>query len=373
MDAVHFRKFYQMFADRIRMTCFSLQSDEARAELPLTPDKRETFPVGFCLETGSTNQLMIGEIRVPVMPMVHIYSTHGYLLSFNLLNLQPTYVDICSPPRPISDRSAANLFAELPAASKTPTKAPAPAQPQPQVQPKTQEVAKASSGEHANLTFVIPENSTSTPAKTSLGFSGQPKSLFGGAQAPHPSAATSLFGGKPANGFGSSNLPAKPANFSSPTFGSPAATPANNIVPKPAQAPPAKTSEPAKPLYTVDPNYTPASAGAQATKASGKSNSALKSDVESALLAELIRDQLQSLEDLVKNSLERSKKVNTEVCSKEEMSALMKNVDKLQEVTTQAVDSTESLSSEVQSLRLTLYEAFAMSAEVQSKIDWLNK
>lgn len=306
------------------------------------------------------------------MPMVHIYSTHGYLLSFNLLNLQPTYVDICSPPRPISDRSAANLFAELPAASKTPTQPPAAAQPQPQVQPKTQEVAKTSSAEHANLTFVIAENSTSTPAKSSLGFGGQPKSLFGGAQAPQPTA-TSLFGGTAANGFGSTNLPAKPANFPSPTFGSPAAPPANSIVAKPAQAPPAKPSEPAKPLYTVDPNYTPTSAGAQTTQALGKSNSALKSDVESALLAELIRDQLQSLENLVKNSLERSKKVNTEVCSKEEMSVLMKNVDKLQEVTTQAVESTESLSSEVQSLRLTLYEAFAMSAEVQSKIDWLNK
>lgn len=37
--------------------------DEARAELPLTADKQDTFPVGLALETGSTHKLVIGKYK----------------------------------------------------------------------------------------------------------------------------------------------------------------------------------------------------------------------------------------------------------------------------------------------------------------------
>lgn len=76
-----------------------ITTDEARAELPLIDFKIETFPIGFCLETGCTQQLAVGESKLPKMPMVHLLSTHGYVVSFNLINLKQNYVDICSPPR----------------------------------------------------------------------------------------------------------------------------------------------------------------------------------------------------------------------------------------------------------------------------------
>lgn len=50
----------------------------------------------------------------------------------------------------------------------------------------------------------------------------------------------------------------------------------------------------------------------------------------------------------------------------------MKKIDELQEISSQATESTDALKSEVQSLRLSLYEAFAMSAEAQSKVESLN-
>lgn len=37
-----------------------LQIDEGRAELPLTADKQDTFPIGLALETGCTHHVTIG-------------------------------------------------------------------------------------------------------------------------------------------------------------------------------------------------------------------------------------------------------------------------------------------------------------------------
>lgn len=87
----------------------------------------------------------------------------------------------------------------------------------------------------------------------------------------------------------------------------------------------------------------------------------------------MIKNELKSLDSVVRKSLLKSNQLNVDVCSKDEMSLLMKNIDRVQEITTQAVDSTDSLKTDVQSLRLSLYEAFAMSAEVQSKMELLNK
>lgn len=55
----------------------------------------------MALETGVMHQLTIGETTFPVMPMIHLLSTDGLLISFNLLNTTPNIVGICSPPAPI--------------------------------------------------------------------------------------------------------------------------------------------------------------------------------------------------------------------------------------------------------------------------------
>lgn len=90
------------------------------------------------------------------------------------------------------------------------------------------------------------------------------------------------------------------------------------------------------------------------------------------MLREMITEEIQLLDELVRNSLQRSRKVNATVCSKEECSKLMKHLNDLSSITAQATESTEALKSEVQSLRLTLYEALAMNAEAQSKVEALN-
>lgn len=90
------------------------------------------------------------------------------------------------------------------------------------------------------------------------------------------------------------------------------------------------------------------------------------------ILREMILEEIQLFDRIIKNSLTRSRSINISVCTKDECSNLMKNIGELQEITAQATESTDSLKSEVHSLRLSLYEAFAMSAEAQSKFDMLN-
>lgn len=85
-------------------------SDNARAELPLTANKQETFPLGMALELGVTHQITIGETKFPVMPMIHLLSTDGLLISFNLLNTMPNTPGICCPPNPIRNNSGLVYF-----------------------------------------------------------------------------------------------------------------------------------------------------------------------------------------------------------------------------------------------------------------------
>lgn len=72
-------------------------------------------------------------------------------------------------------------------------------------------------------------------------------------------------------------------------------------------------------------------------------------------------------------ALNRSRKIETSICGKDEVSKLIKSIDEMQEITMQATESTESIKADVQSLRLTLYEMLAMQAEAQSKIEEYKK
>lgn len=87
--------------------------DEARAELPLSSNKQETYPVGVALDTGSTHQMVVGEVQMPVMPMLHLLSTNGILVTFNILNTRQQCTSICSPPQPLADTSGLHHFKKI--------------------------------------------------------------------------------------------------------------------------------------------------------------------------------------------------------------------------------------------------------------------
>lgn len=210
----------------------------------------------------------LGENQIPVMPMLHILSTHGFLLSFNLLNFQPNRVDICSPPQNLPDQSGLGLFRQSAVDAKPPSAAQVPPQStQPLANVMKTPSATSNDFHSNNLTFSItPETgATSTPAKPSL---LQTKPTFGLSTADtqqQKPAMTNLFGGASTGGFGSSgfglggskeapkpfaasNVPAAAAPALAPTI------PQNNV------SNVAKVSTEAnKPFLTVQPNYKPAS------------------------------------------------------------------------------------------------------------------
>lgn len=91
--------------------------DEARPELPLSADKQETYPIGMAIETGCTHQLIIEEEQLPVMPMLHLLSTIGTFISFDIINKRVNCPGVCSPPAPLSDTSGIDHFRPLTSAS----------------------------------------------------------------------------------------------------------------------------------------------------------------------------------------------------------------------------------------------------------------
>ncbi|XP_055636378.1 nuclear pore complex protein Nup214 [Toxorhynchites rutilus septentrionalis] len=351
--------------------CQWTTTDEARAELPLTSDKQESFPVGLVLETGCTHQVTIGEQTFPVMPMIHLLSTYGLLVSFNVLNLTPNAPSLCSPPKPISDMSG--KFEKIDFNNR--------------VKPVA---APASSAE---ISFAVPVGATSTPAiaKTKSFFSPSenksPMNLFGGNTATSVAGtnATTItpsfgkqitFGGAP---------PAAAIDAPKPVaFGSSAA----NQVPTPPQTPQSqlktfssqavKAPEPSKPLVTVPSTYTPtpatevirsASVGSvsQQTQQRPAQRKPESSDDTNLVIRSMITEEINKIHKELLDLQNRCKSLSIDVGSKEDSAKIIKNLKELQDLSVQAAESTESLISDVQALRLGLNEAFAMVAEANSK------
>lgn len=170
--------------------------------------------------------LISGETQIPVMPMVHIYSTHGFLLSFNLINYMPKATGISSPPRPIETEP--NLFIEQAVPFKAKTFSAEAFQPQ--------SVAETKSNEQINLTFMIPENSTSTPAKTSISNQRQFESK--------PTFTNQLFGGPKTTNDNTVEQKQIPASINSKE-------PPKQALPQPISS----ANSVVKPIVTVDPSY----------------------------------------------------------------------------------------------------------------------
>lgn len=214
------------------------------------------------------------------MPMIHILSTHGFLLSFDLLNFQPTRVDICSPPQPISDRSGIHLYKELSIDLKAQGQSvntPPTLQQVAFKTPSSNEPQSSNTTFNELLTFNIPENATSTPTKPPIN-PLQTKTLFGApdvlASKPTP---TNLFTA-PTGGLFGNTTPSfgtnaeKPKietgnNFSSNSFGGSDAT-SNTVLlkesVKTASVIPTSSAnvlqpsvEANKPFLTVESNYAP--------------------------------------------------------------------------------------------------------------------
>ncbi|XP_077299621.1 nuclear pore complex protein Nup214 [Arctopsyche grandis] len=86
-----------------------IQVDEARAELPLM-DKQESYPIGISLDNSALIQLPWGDGQIlPHMPMLHILTHTGILVSFFAINLTQNAQPLCITPEAINIQQ--HLFA----------------------------------------------------------------------------------------------------------------------------------------------------------------------------------------------------------------------------------------------------------------------
>ncbi|XP_055591085.1 nuclear pore complex protein Nup214 [Uranotaenia lowii] len=352
-------------------------TDEARAELPLSQDKQETFPIGFAFETGCTHQVLLGEQNLPTMPMIHMLSTYGYLVSFNVLNLTPGVPNLCSPPKPTIDNSGKFEKVDFQnqqtsKAASAPTMISAPVQQQ-----------------SADISFAIPAGATSTPAinKTKSFFSPSenksPMNLFGTASTnANPIAPTFgkqiTFGGIPTTNAQpvTTEKPLFATNNSPASFGqvNPPAQNQSSLL-KASLTQPQKSIEFNKPLINVPPTYTPpAPQTANPVQPSGasqyqKTNQKKVETVDdtNSVIWSLVSEEVRKFERELLELQKSCKSLNTDVGTKDESASIIRNLKELQDLSVQATESTESLTSDVQALRLGLNEAFAMVAEANSK------
>ncbi|KAI8518454.1 hypothetical protein Bbelb_044710 [Branchiostoma belcheri] len=78
--------------------------DAGRAELPLSTNHDETYPMGMAVDLTSTNPIPIGENQsLPPMPMFMLLSTDGLLCPFYMVNTAPPQpLTIVKPPNALS-------------------------------------------------------------------------------------------------------------------------------------------------------------------------------------------------------------------------------------------------------------------------------
>lgn len=87
----------------------------------------------------------------------------------------------------------------------------------------------------------------------------------------------------------------------------------------------------------------------------------------------MIFEEIQSFEIVFKELMQRSRRVSLNFGTKQENEDTARQLNDLQTFTVQATESTEALTSEIQSLRISLDEAFSMATEAKSKHEHYNQ
>lgn len=85
------------------------------------------------------------------------------------------------------------------------------------------------------------------------------------------------------------------------------------------------------------------------------------------VIRKMIAEEIGSFEHDLARMLQRSRGLHIELGGKDELAATAKQLAELQDISGQATETTDTLTLEIQSLRLALNEAFAMLTEAQTK------
>lgn len=101
--------------------------------------------------------------------------------------------------------------------------------------------------------------------------------------------------------------------------------------------------------------------------------SARVNTVNAAAVRKMHAEEIQSFEIVFKDLMQRSRRVMLNFGTKQENEDTARQLHDLQTFTVQATDSTDALTAEIQSLQISLDEAFSMATEARSKHEHYNK
>ncbi|XP_066143152.1 nuclear pore complex protein Nup214 isoform X2 [Euwallacea fornicatus] len=322
-------------------------TDTARAELPLSADHQETFPVGLTFDISPTSQLPWGDHYIPPCPLLCLLSHQGVLCVFNVVYLKSGVPSVCTPPDPITDNSGLSLFTSS-ITSLTPLKPAATVSVPPSIMQSTPIVSKGNEalskslfGGQTTVTPIKPQQQTTTGS-----------SLFGpmSKATPTPQTQTSEFNEKYSSIFAALNpnstvTPVKPVVVSvAPKPETPIAAPQNQVVSK------------------VEPIPPPIKPQTNATKQTVNRTA----EETLALMNQLIVDEQAALNAEITELIRLGRGVKLNVGSDQEMIEAVKQIQALQEFVADAVDNSQGHSSEVHSLKQNLVQSWAWFEEAKS-------
>lgn len=315
-------------------------NDQFPAEMPLTPEKEESFPIGFEIDTACQGRLLQEDgSQYPVMPMLHMLSTNGVLCSFYVFNTTPSYVDICSPPRPIDPRILSQFFkASTPVSTAVVKEEKTPAQP-----------SKPASFAH----------STPATVKTNL-FGNMPSSTQASVQ---PQQSQTAFSGFSLLGNTTAQPQAQPivpqSNFQ---FASKPPAPVTTQ----QEAPQSQN----KPLISVPPTYNPSVNQSKLQESVDKPKETSVTDIEDEkVYMKMIQDEMKAFELEFNFLMEKSRSMKVRIGTKEESAEMRRSLEELDNLKKEAMETIDSLRCDVQANRLGLTEMFAMLYEAKAKCE----
>ncbi|XP_018901138.1 uncharacterized protein Nup214 isoform X2 [Bemisia tabaci] len=313
------------------------QIDEGRAELPADPaTKNETYPVGFTLDLSSVQPIPWGSEQqmIAPMPILGILSHTGVLCLFHVVNLNSASATICSPPEPLPNRSALQyspVFAQPLSASH-------------QTIPAPQQTSRVSPEKPGTPIDELSCFSTTVTAP----LSPQPNQLFSSAMPSKPANAPK----KLDFSFGHSTL-------LSTSMTRPLDTSGVSLIPEksPASSIPAfylPTSEPAPIIGHLEQD-------------NAENAIALKSVANNAMFSAAVFDEITRFEAELKDLKHLATNLDITVGLEDDKNELKKNVDGLESFHKELTETTNSLNSEVDSLKTVLMEAFSWIEEAKAR------
>lgn len=84
--------------------------DAARAELPLSPKKQDTLPVGLTVDIGTKSNTPWGENTLPPSPLLYLMSHFGVLCCFHIVNVREGAASICQIPEMLPENNGLKYF-----------------------------------------------------------------------------------------------------------------------------------------------------------------------------------------------------------------------------------------------------------------------